>query len=245
MHRLISKLASFALSDILYCVALFAGSTCVANLPQSEQELREIVEKPSAALSLQYGDEARLFPNITFNCTGSVVGWSLIAPLHHNPPGRRPIMNVWSPLGTSTGEYRQLRQNSTVVVPCLKEVISEERGLYLYGNTTMEPLEFQPGDILGLVLRDPEKKNSIFTPYMMSQRSFVAYYRSNANNAKPTERIGGLEADNMMPLLFLHICKCQYQYLHCREIQSSVTFPPGSMDDVDYEKCLKDYEKYV
>ena len=182
----------------------------MANLPQNEQELRQLVEESGAAPSLKYGDEARLFPNVTFSCRGSVVGWSLIAPLHDNPPGRRPIMNVWSPKADSDEEYEQLRDNSTNLIPCLKEIISEERQLYLYENTTMEPLEFQPGDILGMVLRDTSKNNSIFTPYMLNKIWFVAYYR-DAKNARPTENIRGFQFDSMMPLLFLHICKLPIQ----------------------------------
>ena len=183
----------------------------MANLPQNEQELRQLVNESGAAPSLKYGDEARLFPNITFSCRGSVVGWSLIAPLHDNPPGRRPIMNVWSPQAKSDEAYEQLRENSTDLIPCLKEVISKERQLYLYENTTMEPLEFQPGDILGMVLRDTNKNNSIFTPYMLNKTWFVAYHR-DAKNARPTENIRSFGVDNMMPLLFLHICKLYSNY---------------------------------
>ena len=183
----------------------------MANLPQNEQELRQLVNESGAAPSLKYGDEVRLFPNITFSCRGSVVGWSLIAPLHDNPPGRRPIMNVWSPQAKSDEVYEQLRENSTDLIPCLKEVISKERQLYLYENTTMEPLEFQPGDILGMVLRDTNKNNSIFTPYMLNKTWFVAYHR-DAKNAIPTENIRRFGVDNMMPLLFLHICKLYSNY---------------------------------
>ena len=181
----------------------------MANLPKSEVELKRLAEE-SPSLSLEYGDDVRLFPNISFSCSGSVVGWSLIAPQVHRRRGSRPIMNVWSPEENSTGVYTQLRENSSVLEPCFIKVLngsSEERELYLYESITSEPLEFKPGDIIGLVLHDPDLRNSVLTPYMVTQSSIVSYYRSMANNAVLREDTRQFQNDSMVPLLFLHTCK--------------------------------------
>ena len=154
---------------------------------------------PFPELSLEYGNEARLFPNISFSCRGSVVGWSLLAPLHTSTRGRRPIINIWSTIVDSTS-YR--RMDNRTMEPCLKKVINEEKQIYLYENT-VRPLHFKRGNILGMIVRNMER--AVFKPYMMPNASFVAYYRQNALNAFRVEEIG--QYDELAPLLFLHICK--------------------------------------
>ena len=186
----------------------------MSSLPQSEEDLLKLVQRSSRSspISLDYKNEVRLFPNISFNCSGSVVGWSLVAPLHSPPPGRRPILNLWSQ--PNPRRFRQ--KNNVTMEPCLKEVISQDRQLYLYENTIERPLEFELGDIMGMVLRNQAK--AIFKPYVMQRASFTAYHRSGVS-AFRTEGLNGFKTDHLVPLVFLHICKLnslmQLYYIHC------------------------------
>ena len=67
------------------------------------------------------------------------------------------------------------------------------------------PLSFKPGDILGMVLRSEAIVQ--YKPYFVAKDSFVAYSR-DARNSRENESLSQLvDSDNMMPLLFLHICK--------------------------------------
>ena len=179
---------------------------CTSTLPQNVSELRSLVqESPHPSLSLE-AQQIRLFPDLTFNCSGSIVGWSAIAPLH-TEKGGRPRLSVWTPESNSNSNNQRFErgQNTSLLFPCLREVISVERGLYLYENTTEQPVEFQRGDILGLLLRNETKTS--FTLYSMARESFESYYRKAASSTR-TESLNSFTEDNKIPLLFLHICEC-------------------------------------
>ena len=189
-----------------------AEPQCVSILPQSVAELQSLVEGPSPSNRTHLFRQVCLFPNITFSCSGSVVGWSMITPLH-NSRGGRPEIHIWR----STQDDPTLfhRKKSSLLCPCLQEVISEDNKLYLYTNITEQPLEFEPGDILGMLVRREEI--AAFRPYFIARDSFVSYSHS-ALGAGQTERLRDMHYDDMMPLLFLHICKsfmCLYRSELC------------------------------
>ena len=117
--------------------------------------------------------------------------------------GGRPVIYVWTPL--SNGRRLQQGPNRSRLIPCLKEVISEDQELYLYENITERPVDFQMGDILGMLLR--RQQIAYFQPYFMTRRaSFVAFNRTT-RGVKEFENLNEFESDNLMPLLFLHICE--------------------------------------
>lgn len=175
------------------------SSDCVGGLPQSVDELVSIVENtPLSSLTRQAG-QARIFPSITFNCSGSIVGWSVIT-ADKSMTGGRPVIHTWN---SSDGETFQQSINNSRLLPCVKKVIMNNQ-LYLIENITEKPLEFQSEDVLGMLLRNV--KRSAFQPYFMAREDFVAYYRT-ANNHRMTENVNAFMKDDMMPLLFLHVCK--------------------------------------
>lgn len=89
--------------------------------------------------------------------------------------------------------------NSSRLLPCLK---SHDDTLYLYENITEQPVEFQKGDFLGMLLRHPDRTQ--YEPYFIHDESFSSYYEDMGRNTQQYEQ---LVNDNKMPLLFLHICK--------------------------------------
>ena len=101
-------------------------------------------------------------------------------------------------------EFQRSPQSSYFyLLPCLKQVISSDYQLYLYENTAEPPLEFKQGDTLGMLLR-PER-TAMLQPYFISTDTFVSFYRTGSFMI--TENLLRFKQDNMMPLLFLHVCK--------------------------------------
>ena len=166
------------------------------------EALLSLVKGPSLPhLTLRYG-EFRLLPNVTFTCSGSIVGWSMITS-EKIMTGGRPVINTWN---SSDGREFQRSPQRSLLLPCLKGVVSDDDKLYLHENITETPLEFQSGDILGLLLRNEDM--SMFHPYFIEMETYMSYYRA-ARNSLMKENLDNINfnADRMMPLLFLHICK--------------------------------------
>ena len=132
----------------------------------------------------------------------------MITPLYSSRGGR-PKIQIWRSAQDDPTLFHQ--KNRSLLYPCLQEVISEDSKLYLYTNITEQPLEFEPGDILGMLVRREEI--AAFRPYFIARDSFVSYNRSTLAAGR-TERLMDMHYDDMMPLLFLHICKsfmCLYR----------------------------------
>ena len=115
--------------------------------------------------------------------------------------GARPRIIVWQPSDGQNETY-EVRHDSRLH-PCMNRVISEEDHLYLYENITEEPVEFEPGDILGMLL--PRGNVAKLTPYFVTTDSITAHYRNNVATTPVT--LSNLQTDNMIPLLSLHICE--------------------------------------
>ena len=172
------------------------GDKCINTLPNvSTLE----VQRPS--LSLEYY-QLRLFPNLTFSCSGSIVGWSMITPKHRRVGGL-PILGIWTRISEENGIY--LQKYSALLRPCLRKVIDADAGLFLHENVLEQPLEFRRGDILGMLLRRTQIAR--FIPYFMPKQSFVSTFRKTLGSPiNDTESING-EKDNNIPLLSLVTCK--------------------------------------
>lgn len=172
------------------------SDACVNVLPANVDHL--MLQQTSLTLE---SFQLRLFPNITFNCDGSIVGWSMIAP-QHTRVGGLPRLSVW----TETSESGTFRKTSfTLLTPCIRAAISTEDNMYLHENVLDEPMEFHSGNILGMLLR--RKDIARFQPYFMSKESFVSTFRESLGSPpNDTESTSG-ESDNKLPLMSLVICK--------------------------------------
>ena len=190
------------------CIIVCNESHCVSTLPQNASGLRSLVKGSSLPTLTHWYSQVRLFPDITFNCSGSIVGWSVIA-ARHRRRGGRPIINIWTP--SSDGTQFSQGPSSSRLIPCLKGEISRDNNLYFYENITERPVEFKRGDILGMLLHIQHR--AAFRPYFMARESFAANYRTANIRPRQTECLSDYRSDNQMPLLFLHICKCP-----CREM---------------------------
>lgn len=121
----------------------------------------------------------------------------MIAP-QLNKKGGRPLISVWRP---RSGIGFQRLDNDSRLFPCLK---SQDGILFLYENTVEQPVEFRKRDIIGILLRHPNK--SLIEPYFIHQESFFSYY-DNLKGRNPQQYEQLDVNDNKMPLIFLHICK--------------------------------------
>ena len=181
---------------IYYTYISVCSDECVAILPENVSHL--MLQKPTLTLEYQ---QLRLFPNITFNCDGSIVGWSMIAP-QHTARGGLTELSVWTQISES-GTFR--KTSSALLSPCIRTVISAEDNMYLHENILEEPMEFHSGNILGMLLRPIGRAR--FPPYFMSKESFVSTFsRAGSSPANDTENTSG-ESDDKFPLISLVICK--------------------------------------
>ena len=172
------------------------GDECIHLLPNVST-----LAVQQSSLSLQYY-QLRLFPNLTFSCSGSIVGWSMITP-KYTRIGGLPILGVWTRISDGSGIF--LKKSSALLKPCLRQVIDADAGLFLHENVLEQPLEFRRGDILGILLRRAQIAR--FTPYFMPKQSFVSTFRSTRGSPiNDTESINGAN-DNNIPLLSLVTCK--------------------------------------
>lgn len=116
-----------------------------------------------------------------------------------NKRGGRPVISVWRPMLDNNMRFQRV-DNTSRLLPCLKR---HDDTLYLYENITEQPVEFQKGDFLGMLLRHPDKNQ--YEPYFIHNESFYSYY-DDMGRRNP-QQYDELVNDSKMPLLFLHICK--------------------------------------
>ena len=89
-----------------------------------------------------FSDEQLIFPGIRFNCSGEVVRW-IMGGTWRNVQSRNsqyPELQIWR----LTGDTTYSKEQSTTVIATSEE---DDR---VYEFPVVPPLQFQPGDILGV-----------------------------------------------------------------------------------------------
>lgn len=218
-------------------------SNCVSHLPHSVNELWSLARESSSSLQTvtRENKQLRMFPNVTFNCSGSIVGWSMIASQRLSKKGGRPKIFVWKQVDLPGMGFQQ-GSNESRLLPCLKR---QDRNFYLYENITEQPVEFEQGDILGMLLHSPNKVQ--FEPYFVPRESFVSYYRMG-QNAQGHQKLDNYDNDTKMPLLFLHICKLKVLDMYdIVRILLQLSHITGSKEDgeMSYQRCIRNYTRYI
>ena len=79
---------------VLQC---YCSNSCVQGLPNASDIQGLAMDNQNQLVAPL--TELRIFPNITFRCNGSIVGWSLAA-VNHTSSGR-PELSVWRSNGTN------------------------------------------------------------------------------------------------------------------------------------------------
>ena len=96
---------------------------------------------PLNGLRRDFSDQQVIFPSIRFRCTGEVVKWILAGRWNSYNDSLFPELQVWRSSGNSTFE----KQGSSVIS------VSQQEGGGVYEFPVAPPLQFQPGDILGII----------------------------------------------------------------------------------------------
>ena len=152
--------------------------------------------------------ELRIFPNITFRCNGSIVGWSLAA-VNHTSSGR-PELSVWR----SNGTNQYIKVAASLIAP---SVIIDNVGqlgtgtVMIHENTIRRPIPFETGDILGILFR--RRPRYIPLLYNVTRSGdcggLVSFYRQTRRSPPDDDIVltSVINRDSLFPLISLQICK--------------------------------------
>jgi len=153
--------------------------------------------------------ELRIFPNITFRCNGSIVGWSLAA-VDNIRVGTNPELSVWKPNGTN----QYVKVAASLIAPnVISDNVSQlDTGtVMIHENTIRRPIPFEPGDILGILFR----RRPRYVPLLYNVthsgncEGLVSFYRQT-RRSPPDDAImvtSDINRDSLFPLISLQICK--------------------------------------
>ena len=149
-----------------------AGQSCTSGFLEPT-ELRQAVLNENINSVIVRHKEQRIFPDIRFNCNGSVIKWTVGAKSEGGSSSPSEIQ-IW----------RQTEMNSYIKIAhtVLTALYRSSTTSNVYEYTPIPPLEFQAGDILGVYQRDDSNT--------------VPYYQENTgpvNLRWPGERDSALD----------------------------------------------------
>ena len=155
--------------------------------------------------------QLRLFPNITFTCTGNIVGWRLAAINHINRGN--PELSVWRPDGVNRyAKVTGQRIDSCTVAESTRTLGTST--VMIHENTLDPPIPFEAGYVLGILFSSDNAASYIPLLYNVTRsdnsEGLVSYYESTRGS--PPNDIFTLTANNvaqdtLFPLISLEICK--------------------------------------
>ena len=210
----------FILPPLYYPVFLPAQCSCI-NPPCTAAELETSVLQDSSQLKLHFR-ELRIFPFLNFSYHGNLTKWTLLA-AKGNGQGR-PQLSVWRQI--SATQYRKVAAD--LMNPCVIRRFNMLDGaeVLVHENVPSEPLSFQPGDILGLLLRGAHAA------------SYIPFLRNNSKGVTDpplsyyVQRLGSREddvftvrkrnSDSLVPVSAFEICKSIFGGCHTCNLQLGV-----------------------
>lgn len=88
--------------------------------------------------------EQRVFPGIRFNCSGAITKWRVGAQIRHSADTTQyPELQIWREQAGVEGTFDRISHSA------LTELSSTD-DLNVYEHVPSTPLQFQPGDVLGV-----------------------------------------------------------------------------------------------
>jgi len=152
--------------------------------------------------------ELRIFPNITFECNGSIIGARLAAV--RDTRGGRPELSVWRSDGTNRyAKVAASNINSCVISDNVNTVGTAT--VMIYQSSVDTPIPFEPGYVLGILFRPRPQIVPLLHNVSSSGDSegLVSFYR-RTQGSPPNDAItvtSGVNMDTLLPLISLDICK--------------------------------------
>ena len=172
--------------------------------------LESLVRTYQDHLSLHYSQQ-RLFPFLTFNFTGRIIGWKFAAA--DNFGGGRAILSVWSPNNLA---YAITEEYFMEMCPSLEFTLDDGRTVFIHESGPIPPgIEFNPGDFLGLFMRPRDVADFVIYLYDGNQQSAISamngYFSYSIDERGPSVKEVVLSAinerDQLLPLISLHLCE--------------------------------------
>ena len=197
---------------LLYSV--HCSNSCVQRL-QNASDIQALVRDSRNQLVAPIR-QLSLFPNITFTCTGSIVGWRL-AGIDHINRGR-PELSVWRPDGVNRyAKVTGQRIDSCTVAKSTRTLGTST--VMIHENILDSPIPFEAGHVLGVLFVNIPSYIPLLYNVSGSDGSegFMSYYESAVGS--PPNDIFTLTANNvaqdtLFPLISLEMCKfCMSQIL--------------------------------
>lgn len=164
-------------------------------------------------------EEQRLFPNITFGCTGTVNKWIFAAEEKGNnfDQNSYPEVQIWDRAWSS--DLFTKVQSSTLK-------LSRTDSLNVYEFLPVIPLPFTPGDVLGLY--QPTSAESAFTVY--SQKGAGGRNLRDLNENSPLNKFNGYLSSVQtnqrdLPLIAVEISKSFFHAMILKSILKFSSYP--------------------
>ena len=192
-------------TSIYYPIFIPAQSSCI-NPPCTAAELETSALQNPSQLELHFR-ELRIFPLLNFSYHGNITKWTLLAAKGSGQG--RPQLSIWRQI--SATHYRKVAAD--LMNPCvIKRFSTLDFGdIFVHENVPSDPLPFQPGDILGLLLRGAHAAGYI--PFLRNDSRVV----TNLPLSYYIPRLGSREADvfsvrqknsdTLVPVSSFEICK--------------------------------------
>ena len=199
-HPSLPILHETVLLSLVHC-----SNSCVQNLPNAT-DIQALAMDSSNQLVAPI-QQLRLFPDITFTCNGSIVGWRLAAIDHIG--GGRPELSVWRRNGVN--QYVKVagqRIDSCTVSESSRTL--DASTVMIHENILNPPIPFEAGDVLGILFVSNVASYIPLLYNVTGSGGLVSYYRS-AQGSPPgdvfTLTANAVVQDTLSPLISLQICK--------------------------------------
>lgn len=148
--------------------------------------------------------QARIFPAVNFSCHGSILRWRLAAANISEGNGRPEII-VWRQGDTDNLQFNAVSQQ--LMDSCIVDMLTRNDGteIFIHENVPDTPLDFAPGDVLGLLLR--RMNVASFVPLLRPEEGTVSYYVTRQGLGPMSLTFNSRNSDTLIPVLALEICK--------------------------------------
>ncbi len=200
-----------------HCNCLGGGTATLSKI----DELESLAQEQHSHLEV-HEMELWLFPSLGFSCHGYVVSWKAAASALKTGNGM-PELSLWRKLASTENRYIKTSGQLMTTNPSYNFTAGDDDIIVHTGTFDVPYLRFEPGDILGLLLRRMEVASYI--PYLQSLEvpeihTPLGYYTIRAGSPKNDTIV--LKEDrggDILPLIALELCTCMYVYIYNNELQ--------------------------
>ena len=201
------------LHETVLLSSVHCSNSCVQNLPNaSDIQALTMDSRNQLVAPVQ---QLRVFPNITFTCNGSIVGWRLAA-IDHTRRGR-PELSVWRRNRNSANQFAKVtgrRIDSCTVSESMRTLGAST--VMIHENILNPPIPFEAGDVLGILFLIDTSASYIPLLYNVTgSGGLMSYYRTARGSPQnDVFTLTNVAQDTLSPLISLQMCKSNMLYIY-------------------------------